>query len=85
MARMNIAAHELRKLASVPEELRLVCHKCNKEWMEKRPKGYRVRYKKGTNYLVNRRFKDMIESFKCPKCGNIKSIGRLTSGTRFHI
>jgi len=81
---VNISAYSLKKLISAPEKLRLVCRKCNKEWIKKRPKGYYVRYKKGNNYLVNRRFPDMIEYFKCPKCGNIKSIGRLTAGKKFH-
>ena len=82
---MNISVSDLKKRIYAPEQLRLVCHNCNKEWIKKRPKGYYVRYKKGNNYLVNRRFPGMIEYFECPKCGNTKSIGRLTAGRIFRL
>ena len=84
MVELNISTYDIRKLMSAHEELRLVCRKCNKEWTKVRPKGYYVRYKKGNNYLVNRRFPDKIEYFECPKCGNTRSIGRLTAGRKIH-
>ena len=60
-----------------PEKLRLICHKCNKEWIEKRPVGYYVRYGKNNNFLVNRRSPYNKKLFRCPKCRSQKNIGRL--------
>jgi len=64
------------------EKLRLMCNKCGKEWMEKRPFGYYVRYEKGNNFLINRHIPYDKKLFECPGCKNQKSIGRLPVLTR---
>ncbi|GAH79030.1 unnamed protein product, partial [marine sediment metagenome] len=58
-----------------PEELRLVCRKCNHDWVETRPKGYCIRYNHKGNFLVNIKDKTDVRFFKCPKCGERKNIG----------
>lgn len=60
-----------------PEKLLLVCHKCNCNWVEIRPKGYCVRHNRKGNFLVNINKSTDIKFFKCPKCGEQKKIGRL--------
>jgi len=59
------------------EELRLICNKCNGEWVEKRPFGYYVRYEKGNNFLINRHSPYDKKLFECPRCKNQTNIGRL--------
>ncbi|GAI51560.1 unnamed protein product [marine sediment metagenome] len=59
------------------EELRLLCRTCNMEWIEKRPKGYFVRYGKDNNYLINRDNPEERKYFKCPHCGSRSKIARL--------
>lgn len=59
-----------------PEKLRLLCRKCNTDWIEERPMGYLVRYKKDNNYLINREYGHK-KYFKCPKCGSRSKISRL--------
>ena len=67
-----------KELMDKPERLRLICNKCNKEWMEKRPAGYYVRYEKNNNFLINRHSPYDKKLFKCPKCKCKKNIRRLS-------
>lgn len=66
------------ELICKPEKLRLVCNKCNEDWVEKRPFGYYVRYEKGNNFLINRHSPYDKKLFECPRCKNQKNIGRLS-------
>lgn len=59
------------------EKLRLICNRCNGEWVEERPFGYYVRYGKGNNFLINRHSPYDKKMFKCPSCKNQTNIGRL--------
>lgn len=59
------------------EKLRLLCRKCNKEWIEERPMGYLVRYEKNNNYLINRNDPEEKKYFRCPNCKSRRKISRL--------
>jgi len=66
-----------KKAKNELEELRILCRKCNTEWIEKRPKGYFVRYEKDNNYLINRNEPEKKRYFRCPHCGSQSKIARL--------
>ena len=74
----SIVGSKIKELMDKPERLRLICNKCNKEWMEKRPVGYHVRYEKNNNFLINQHSPYDKKLFKCPKCKSKKNIGRLS-------
>lgn len=72
----KIKSPAYKKILNEREDIQLICHKCGKEWIEQRPKGYVVRYTRGTNFLINRCNPEEKKFFKCPDCHSRK-IGRL--------
>ena len=74
----HVVGSKIKELMDKPERLRLICNKCGKEWMEKRPAGYYVRYEKSNNFLINRHIPHDKKLFKCPKCKSQRNIGRLS-------
>lgn len=65
-----------KKILNEPEELRLICRKCRKDWLENRPKGYYVRYDKSGNFLIGISNPEEKKFFKCPDC-NSRRVNRL--------
>ena len=75
---LDVVGTKDKEVMNQLERLRLICNKCSKEWMEKRPKGYNVKYEKGNIFLINRHSPYNKKLFKCPKCRSKKNIGRLS-------
>jgi len=64
-------------------KVRLLCRKCEHDWIEEIEKGIYTRYEKDNNYTIPMDGKKKDKKyFTCPKCGSKEKIARLSLEVR---